>query len=189
MTIPHQLKDLPTDKHGRPVPYVILFDLDGIPNFKINDTAKVNDCLENDKCPICGRKLNGDMWLIGGEMSAFHPNGAYIDPPTHKICGQFALENCPYLSMPNYKASPDPTAAIKNKRLPAATMFYNPTVSLDLLSFFVFVKVKSFSVKRYNVFERFIKAERPYLETEFWRGGKKITIHEAVRHKLEKETF
>ena len=40
-------------------------------------------------------------------MSAFHPDGAYIDPPLHYECMRYAMQVCPYLAAPRYAGRVD----------------------------------------------------------------------------------
>jgi hypothetical protein len=60
--------------------------------------------------------------------------------------------------------------------------FINPTLDQNRLEYFVFVKIKSYDVR---TFGRYIYPEKPYLEIEYWKDGKKLT--EKAVHKLDPE--
>src|SRR4051794_25051986 len=106
--IPERMKNLRfDDRRGIPIPYVVLIDKTGAPQYKINDEEKNVQCFEKKLCHICGQKLNGEFWFIGGQLSAFHPRGAFVDGAVHKECGLYALQVCPYMVFSNYKAISD----------------------------------------------------------------------------------
>ncbi len=169
------MKDLPLDKRGLPVPVIILKDKNGDHHFKMNNDVVVEQCIKDKTCTICGNPLGTDMWMIGGPMSAFHPNGAYIDAPVHKACGEYALQVCPYLAVSTYSGKPVkiPEGGVFDNML-----FVNPTQSPDRVPFFVFSKISGYSVKRYGI-ERYIIPDKPYLEIEFWNDGEQLTREQA----------
>lgn len=161
---------------GLPIPFVVYRDADNIPHFKINDENKVKACIESDLCSVCGEKLSGDSWLIGGPKSAFHPNGAYIDVPVHKECGVFSLQNCPYMAYTKYSAK-TPLGLLGYEV--DGMKLYNPTLDQNRLEYFVFIKISSYTVKVVSHYERFIYPKRPYLEIEYWKDGCEISKKDA----------
>jgi hypothetical protein len=42
------------------------------------------------------------VWFIGGIRCFVLENGAFIDGPMHYECGEYALNVCPFLAVPNY---------------------------------------------------------------------------------------
>ena len=103
-------------KYGKfAIPYVVLIDPTGIPHFKANDETKVEKCINEKLCSICGDPLEKDMWLIGGTLSAFHENGCYIDSPVHKECGIYALKTCPYMAYTQYIAKEGVSPKLQEK--------------------------------------------------------------------------
>jgi hypothetical protein len=174
--MPANIKRLEKDKRGMPVPVIVLRDKFDKPHFQINDAARVKECLENRLCSICGQPLGDDMWLSGGPLSAFHPNGGYIDSPTHHDCGYYALQVCPYLSNDRY-----------NNRIDGATLTTDnfeglAFVDLNMIPerppFFAYVKVADFEIQDQT---NYIIPKRPYLAVELWNNGRMITTEEAVR--------
>lgn len=189
--LPEYMKDLQVDRRGFPAPFIVLRDKNNIPQFIMNDDIKVEQCIKEDLCSICGKKMDDDKWMIGGPMSAFHPQGAYVDVPVHKTCGEYALQVCPYLAVSVYngKQTIDDIDAGKfddddDKRM----VFVNPTQSLDRVPFFVFSKITGYEVQRRGI-HRYIKPKRPYLEVEFWNDGEKISEEEAERLVKEKNSI
>jgi len=179
--LPPLMQDLPTDKRGLPIPYVVLIDKEGTPHFKVNDSHKEFECIDKRLCHVCGKSLRREFWMIGGQISAFHPNGVFNDPPVHKECGIFSLQNCPYLINSNYKITEDIDAlkaTIKDDNL---TDLFNPTPFNDRLTFFVLARTKDFTVRRASSGVKTIKAIKPYIEVEYWVSGERIHKAEALR--------
>ena len=170
MNIPEKIKqNCNFDSRGYPIPYIVLVDNSGVSHFKVNDSIKIIDCIVNNKCSICGTILNTDKWLIGGPMSAFHPNGAYNDTPVHKECGEFALKTCPYLAYSKYNTNID-LNKIRNK-IDADNLFlYNKTTDPDRVPLFVFGKISDYKVSKNG----YIIREKPFLEIEYYNDGKKL---------------
>ena len=181
-TIPDLMKDLPVDRRGYPVPFVVIVDGNGTPHFKANDYKRYQACIERRLCNICGKALKREFWFLGGQESAFHPHGAFVDGPLHHGCGLFALQNCPYMLYTDYRAKED-EAAIKGKMAGdvATERFHNPTQTDERLLFFVFARAKEFTVNRHPKFQgaETFKPHRPYEEVEYYREGGRIHKAEA----------
>src|SRR5215472_13925800 len=96
--VPSRMAHLPLDPRGYPIPANVYRDAQGRPHFTINDDRKRLEQLRRDACPICDQSLYIGRWFVGGPLSAFHPNGAYIDLPMHHECATYALQVCPYLA-------------------------------------------------------------------------------------------
>lgn len=175
--LPDLMKDLPTDHRGFPIPYIVLRDNEGNPIFQANDEDKVTECLTKRKCHVCGKPLKREFWFIGGQLSAYHPKGAFNDGPTHKECGLFALKVCPYLAHTSYKAMDEEKGARFAKSLVGKTdmqHFVNPTLDQKRLLFFCFVKAKEFIVQTHSPVHRYIVPLRPYEQVEFFADGERI---------------
>jgi hypothetical protein len=178
--IPFLLSKRPVDKRGFPIPYIVLIDKEGKANFKINDDRKVKLCRTEGLCHICGSKLTTDLWLVGGMLSAFHPNGVFVDGPAHYDCCVFALKVCPYMAFSQYQK--------KEIALPldADRFYHDPTMTLERLSFFVLAKTKKVSYQDRKPFEPYIVGKRPYLKYELWLDGEQITYDQALAILKEK---
>ena len=166
--IPDYLKHLPVDSRGYPVPYIIFIDDQGKPNFRVNNFAKVKECIFYKKCQICGKPLNSDIWFIGGQLSCFHKNGSFIDPPVHHDCGRFALQVCPYMVNSSYQ-SPKPP---KLKAEDAKT--WDPGQETKRLTIFCFVQTKDYACTVYSPTEIYLHPVKPFLTVQYWYEGKQI---------------
>lgn len=100
--VPRALRSRPKDARGYPVPFVVLIDATGAPQFTINDARRVRDCRTKHLCALCGKRMDGGEWFIGGPRCFTHPQGAFVDPPNHHDCAAYALRACPYLAAPSY---------------------------------------------------------------------------------------
>jgi hypothetical protein len=113
--IPDQMKGLPLDKRGFPIPFIVARDNAGLPLFTVNDDRLTTRCIAESLCGICGLELTyGDLWWVGGPLSAFHPGGCYVDGPMHAECSTYALMACPHLAAPKYTKRLDALPAMKN---------------------------------------------------------------------------
>ncbi len=183
--IPDRMKSLDRDKRGYPVPYIVLRGTAG-PVFAANDEIRVQRCLTDGLCQICGQQMTKkDCWLVGGPLSAFHPNGAFLDPACHYDCLQYALIVCPYLAAPNYSAynSPEKMEEMRAKGLiqEEIAMFANPTMGNDRPPFFVAVQITGLAVHNHphthegiTYMERTLHPEQPYLDVQYWLHGEQI---------------
>lgn len=113
--VPERMAHPPKDPRGYPIPVIVAYDDAGEPLFTINDERAGDRCAAECLCSICGGELEqGDMWWVGGPLSALHPHGAYMDGPMHEECSRYALRVCPYLAMPKYAKRLDAAQAEKN---------------------------------------------------------------------------
>ncbi len=188
--IPGLMRGLELDKRGYPIPFNVMRDKNGVPQFAINDDAVVEKCIAEKLCHVCGNHLMTDTWLIGGPQSAFHLLGAYIDPPVHKACGEYALQVCPYLAVSNYSGkftvdqinAEDFETEENGKRI-----FINPTQDSNRVPFFVFSRVSKIEIRRQGIGKRLIIPIKPYMEVEFWNDGERITEQQAEILMKEKQ--
>jgi hypothetical protein len=100
--LPRLLRTRPRDKRGYPIPFVVLIDRAGLPQFTINDARKVEQCRRKHLCGLCGKRMDDGFWFVGGARCFTHPHGAFVDPPNHYECAEYALRVCPFLAAPNY---------------------------------------------------------------------------------------
>jgi hypothetical protein len=171
--VPVEMQELAKDGRGYPVPNIVLVDKNGRPHFQVNDHVKVAECIDNRLCAICGKSLGDDIWFVGGPLSAFHPHGAYIDPPVHHNCGYYALQVCPWLASMHYKKRID-ASTITELNFQGITAI-DPTVMPERPPFFVCVKVKDFEILP----TRHMRTIKPYLAIEYWHHGNPIAPSQA----------
>lgn len=183
--IPANMQGLPKDPRGFPVPYIVMWK-DGVPHFKINDETITERCIEQQLCSVCGVVIpDDDMWFVGGQLSAFHPHGAFNDAPMHKECLVYALQVCPYMAYTQYLRKPLDLAKITTEQdIKDQMMYVDATQSEDRLLFFVICRTKGYSLHRYWPF-RYFHPDKPYLEVEYWQDGNKISLAEAANLLIE----
>jgi hypothetical protein len=131
--IPKRMRSLERDKRGYPIPFIVLRDKTGQPQFTINDIRRVAECRNKRLCSICGKRFDDGVWFVGGSRCFLHERGAFLDPPLHLECAEYALQVCPFLAASRYSkriddaklapgALPDQMALVRepfmNPRLP-----------------------------------------------------------------------
>lgn len=137
ITVPRRMERLDRDHRGYPIPFIVMIDKTGRPQFTINNQRNVDTCMTFGLCSICGVKFDRHpttfkpmMWFVGGSGCFLHERGAFLDPPMHIECATFALQVCPFLAAPSYakriddrlldpKAMPDDTALMMTETMPA----------------------------------------------------------------------
>jgi hypothetical protein len=164
--VPDRMKHLERDHRGYPIPFIVFRDDDGKPHFTINDEHKVMRCKRNHICAICGKELLRGRWFLGGPMSALHPRGAYIDPPLHHECMQFAVQTCPYLISAKYTKRIDDKKLDRNKTT-GVLMLVDPTMDPTRPKIFIAVM----AVGQTLTPNGYIVPKHPYRAMEFWRDG------------------
>ena len=95
MTIPERMKSRPT-YGGLPVPFAVVIDHNGVPDFKITDVDRWHQCIREKLCAICGERLDYWVWYIGGESCA--EQGIYLDLAMHEECAFYSARACPFLA-------------------------------------------------------------------------------------------
>lgn len=171
--IPRRMARLDRDPRGYPIPYVVL-RAEGRAHFTINDEQRRQECLDRDWCPICGTLLARDRWFVGGALSAFHEQGAYVDTPMHDDCAHYALRVCPYLAAPSYGKRIDDRTL--NGDEPNLGLFFDDTMIAERPEVFVAVLSRGHDVTEGG----YLRPRRPYLAVEVWRHGQPVTKAEAV---------
>src|SRR6186997_773367 len=165
--MPARMAHLPLDARGFPTPVVVLIK-DGAPVFTINDAAALEAVWARDLCGICGQPLTRGRWFVMGPASALDPNGAYVDPPMHHDCLDYAMRVCPYLAAPRYGRLVGPAMAAQ-KRIATAP---DPTANNQRPPLFVavFANGQKLMRDRLGVVVG-AKPRRPIVRFEFWCEG------------------
>jgi len=163
------------DKRGFPIPYIILRDKSGQPHFTINDEEKRTECLVKRRCAVCGKHLEKTFWFVGGPMSAFHENGAYLDTALHQECMEYALQVCPYLAAPRYQSRID--AKKLDPDLFDGYIMMNNTMIPGRPTVFVCVKTSDFTI----MYNGYIRLQRPYLNIQYWDQSVRLSVEEGMK--------
>lgn len=172
--IPERLAHRPVDERGYAVPWIVLHDLSGKPQFAINDSNLRQIALDRDLCHICGRGLFRGRWFVGGPLSALHPDGAFYDGGMHDECAHYALAVCPYLAAPHYSKRVD-DARMRPEDRPAHLITIDTTQLPDRPPVFVAVMAIGQRLSGDNVLPT-----RPYRRVEFWRHGGQLSRREGL---------
>lgn len=106
--LPPRMQKLPLDERGYPVPYFVAW-LDGKPDFRVADREKRAICFKHNRCWLCGEPLGVYRAFVIGPMCAV--NRVFSEPPSHAECAEFAVQACPFLTLPQAKR--------RNAHLPA----------------------------------------------------------------------
>lgn len=117
LTVPPRMAALPTDKHGRPVPWFVAW-IDGEPDFRVIRPGGIQHALTRRKCWLCGGKLGVSTAFVIGPMCAVNRNTA--EPGSHLSCAKFAAQTCPFLSNPQMRRRE--TGKPQDARNPAGIM-------------------------------------------------------------------
>lgn len=169
--IPLRMRDLPRDHRGFPVPINVYVDGDGRPHFTVNLEGKRVKCLMDDLCSICGKSLLRGRWFVGGPASAFHPQGAYNDPPMHDECAHYALQVCPWLAAPNY------ARRIDNKTLKPDDLnrlnLHDPTMIPNRPKVFVALMAVGQMIFA-DAMVPSVRPKKPFRKVEYWVAGKQV---------------
>lgn len=98
LVLPDRMKSLPTDKHGRPVPWFVAV-IDDVPDFRVIRAGGIQDALRFKLCWLCGQPRGKYAAFVIGPMCAV--NYVCSEPPSHRDCAQYAAQACPFLANPN----------------------------------------------------------------------------------------
>lgn len=165
--LPPRIAALPRDRRGYPIPFIVLRDADGNPEFTVNDTALLWRAIRENLCHVCGQALDDRPWFIGGPGAALlnGDRGVYRDGPLHHECMRFAARVCPHLI--HHLAKPvalDPIVARLGEQGIRAV---NNTVIPGVPD--IFVAVQGF---RYEVtVGPYFQVPKPFRKVEYWRYG------------------
>lgn len=182
--IPKRMRTLPRDSRGYPIPHIVFIDKTKQPQFTINDHAKVLDCLKKKLCAICGKRMDLGFWFVGGERSFLNEAGAFLDPPSHLECAEYALKVCPFLCAHRYTNRLD-DALIRSK---AATvgiaLTRNEFMISDLPARFGLGWTRSYRVVQRGLSDVIIWPA-PWDYLEFWREGAPCAAPDSALPELD----
>lgn len=102
--MPRAMRQLPKDEAGRPIPFFVPM-VDGKPDFRLADTAKMATAERNGLCLLCGTQLHRVRQtsvrkgtFVAGPMCLI--NGVSSEPPHHLACAEWSVRACPFLTKP-----------------------------------------------------------------------------------------
>jgi hypothetical protein len=97
--MPPAIAKLPRDKHGRPIPWFVYIDEDGVPDFRVVRRDGLSDAYRFDLCWVCGQQRGRHAAFVLGPMCAVNRTSA--EPPSHLACALYSAQACPFLTTPN----------------------------------------------------------------------------------------
>jgi hypothetical protein len=100
VSLPDSMASLPVDVRGYPVPAFVAW-IDGEPDFRVIKPGWLGECVRRNKCWLCGGHLGVRKWFVIGPMCAITRTTS--EPPSHRLCAEFAVKNCPFLTKPMAK--------------------------------------------------------------------------------------
>ncbi len=179
--IPFHLSKNDRDRRGLPIPFVVYRDLEGVPHFTVDDVESLNKVLTEKLCGLCGHPLKlGQMWMIGGPISAFHAEGLYIEPPAHEDCARYAVRVCPFIAAPNYARRIE-AKTLKHGAVHDMLQVHNNRAAPPRPLFFALTRTSGVALHDAadGSGQRHVEPRRPWKHVEFWRNGEPITLAEA----------
>jgi hypothetical protein len=109
--LPKNMQSLPLDHRGYPIPWFVAWLKDGelsnqhvpgsMPDFRVIDSEKLQKCLHQPLCWICGKLLGVNRVFSIGPMCCI--NRVISEPPSHRSCAEYAVVACPFLSQPRMR--------------------------------------------------------------------------------------
>lgn len=96
--LPPEMARLPVDARGYPVPAFAHWNEDGTPDFRILRHGWREECHNRHRCWLCGGFMGARKWFVLGPMCSV--TRTTMEPPSHRLCAEFAVKNCPFLAKP-----------------------------------------------------------------------------------------
>jgi hypothetical protein len=96
--MPATMARLPRDKHGRPIPWFVLIDPAGVPDFRVIRRDGIEDAHRFGLCWVCGQPRGRWAAFLIGPMCAVNRTSA--EPPSHRDCAIYSARACPFMSTP-----------------------------------------------------------------------------------------
>lgn len=98
ITMPARIARLPRDKHDRPIPWFVLRDDNGTPDFRVVRDHGIADAFRFELCWVCGQRRGAWSAFVVGPMCAV--NRVSAEPPSHRDCAVYSAQACPFLANP-----------------------------------------------------------------------------------------
>jgi hypothetical protein len=167
--IPPAIAALPRDSRGYPVPYFVQW-IEGEPDFRIIDPAKLRACKVAGLCWVCGKPLPERYAFVIGPMCAI--NRTSQEPPSHLECANWSVRACPFLTKPQMKRREDELTEKYEGNVAGFGIKRNPAVSLI------------WEANHYELFQDGKGGELvhigPPLAISYWKEGRPATRAEVM---------
>lgn len=133
--LPDHMLGLPIDR-GYPVPYFVEWVIDGRsappgdprsrPDFRIMSQRRLNRCVKDTLCWVCGSEIKTEASFVIGPMCVVNRTSA--EPPSHHDCATWSAINCPFLSRP--RARRRDHSELVTGEMPGVGLERNPGVTI-----------------------------------------------------------
>ena len=170
--IPWRMGRRPRDARGLPIPFAQFIGADGVPDFRVLDGERVQRCLRNRLCGLCGQQMGKHVFFVGGPLCV--DNGLFHDPPMHKECAEFALRACAHLNRSKGKYSVAPRPSEPGLRVVEGAMATDQKAE-----WFALMHTRLFSQTHGSDGMIYIRAELPWLDVQKWRDGEPMEGHDG----------
>lgn len=101
--MPPQIEELPRTEAGWPELF-FAGDYEGKKDLRVMDPKKWSVCVRRRLCWVCGHPLGVYLaWPIGPMCVV---NRVSSEPPSHRMCAEYSVRACPFLSRPHMERRP-----------------------------------------------------------------------------------
>lgn len=167
--LPPRIAALPVDERGYPVPFFVAW-IEGKPEFRIADSAKLVRCVMEKLCWVCGQKLGRHMAFVIGPMCSV--NRITAEPPSHLDCAEWSVKGCPFLSKPQMVRREDELTEANKENVAGEMITRNPGVILIWVT-------RSYRILKDPSGKPLFEIGEPE-ETSWWRLGRTATRSEVL---------
>ena len=161
--IPARLAQRPRDSRGYPIPYSVLIDSSGRPDFRVADAETWVRTVNLRICSLCAQPLGKHLAFVGGPLTQV--NRMFTDLPMHRDCAEYALKVCPFLAAPRFRYAE--TFSSKDADIAFAV---NAHVSETRPEVFFMGITSKYEVVRLSPVTLVARAA-PWTEVVWWREG------------------
>jgi hypothetical protein len=126
-SMPDRIRRLPIDPVRQlPVPFFVGW-IDGKPDFRFGDPAKIIACVNQRLCWTCGQALGRNLVFPIGPMCSITRTTA--EPPSHLDCTLWSVKACPFLSRPKMVRREDELTEANKGNVSGLMIDRNPGVT------------------------------------------------------------
>jgi hypothetical protein len=188
--LPVQMKNLPVDARGFPVPYFVeWFHKDGkpfqhidapirqedgdYPDFRVMDSRKRARAVRYKLCWVCGGALGVFKAFVIGPMCSINRTSG--EPPAHRDCAIFSAQGCPFLTKPQVERRENNLPMPEEIHVHPAMLSRNPGVAMVWIT-------KSYKVQQ-DEGEVLFRIGEP--EEIFFFAEGRVATREEIMHSID----
>lgn len=122
IALPKCMEHLERDERGYPIPFNVMRNRNGKPDFRVIDPQKWGECVIYRLCALTGLPIGDDVAFVGGPMSI--QSRLFTDAGMLPAAAEYAIQVCPFLAAPSFSY-----ATKANGMLAGEPVVVNPSVS------------------------------------------------------------